>query len=393
MKSKITVILAILFLVIFSWSGKIDKYSDDYIDSALIKAGSAYAVARGTNAVVSMLETTTVNVSLGVGGSISIGEVLDPINDLIERFSQVMTVALSSLVMQKILLTIASDSFFSISISFFGVLAIVFLFVRRWPDFSSLLIKAFLLLAVVRFSLGFAVLANSMVDRLFLSEQIESSTVKLGNFQTTMKNLEVGTELSETEFQNFKKEIQENNKKLKNIVDIEVPEFVGRLNKTNQKLGILELKLDSYGTKEKLLSVFQDGDVSNIKKQISHEEQKKSDLEDKIEEKNDEIEDIKEIIRHLQAKLSGEEEGIMFKLKSIKNNLSPENVERKVANIVKDIIRLLALFVLTTVILPVAFFYLLVNAAKTIWRIDWSSIVDNQDKITLNTVKKSQAMT
>ena len=44
-----------------------------------------------------------------VWASVSIGETLDPLNDLIERFSGVMLWGLSSLALQKILITIFSS--------------------------------------------------------------------------------------------------------------------------------------------------------------------------------------------------------------------------------------------------------------------------------------------
>ena len=104
-KRNIT-IATILLLIILSWIGALDKYSDNYTRKSIYEAGSTYAVARGINAIVSVLQSSTVTTGVGVEGSMTIGEVLDPMNDLIERFSKVMTVVLSSLVLQKILLVI-----------------------------------------------------------------------------------------------------------------------------------------------------------------------------------------------------------------------------------------------------------------------------------------------
>ncbi len=126
---------AIGLLTILSWAGSLDKYSDDYTNSAIIQAGSAYAVARGINATVSVLQTSTVSASAGVGvtggGSIMIGEFLDPLNDLIERFSEVMTVALGSLVMQKVLITIAANKLFSGLLTLLGFVSVWLLWMEK----------------------------------------------------------------------------------------------------------------------------------------------------------------------------------------------------------------------------------------------------------------------
>jgi len=64
--------VAVGLLIIFSWAGSLDKYSDNFTNSSIVQAGSAYAVARGINATVSMLQTSTVSFSAGFGGSIAI---------------------------------------------------------------------------------------------------------------------------------------------------------------------------------------------------------------------------------------------------------------------------------------------------------------------------------
>lgn len=59
------------------------------LESAGGRALAAFAVARGLNAVISVIQETQVGFSLGVNITAEPGQALDPLNDLIERFSLV----------------------------------------------------------------------------------------------------------------------------------------------------------------------------------------------------------------------------------------------------------------------------------------------------------------
>ena len=100
----------LLLLPAIGWLGVLDAFSSRYVDEALVAGGVVFATARGINAIVSVLQGTELD---AVMLTFSIGELLDPVNDLIERFSGVMLVALGSLALQKILLGVVSDPLFN----------------------------------------------------------------------------------------------------------------------------------------------------------------------------------------------------------------------------------------------------------------------------------------
>ena len=75
-----------------------DEVSQSYIDSAFKRALLAFAIARGLNGVISVAQGTEIAIQpAGVGVNFTPGEILDPINDLVERFSWIMMLATSSL--------------------------------------------------------------------------------------------------------------------------------------------------------------------------------------------------------------------------------------------------------------------------------------------------------
>lgn len=81
------------------------------LDASFTQALGVFATTKALNGVISMAQGTQVGPP---GINISIGEILDPINDLVERFSQVMLAALVSLGVQKILYNFVMSSGFEV---------------------------------------------------------------------------------------------------------------------------------------------------------------------------------------------------------------------------------------------------------------------------------------
>lgn len=153
-------------IIVISWLGFLDTLSADYVDSALKQALVTYGVARGVNAVVSILQTIHV---FGLG----VGEVLDPLNDLVERFSSVMELAIASLVIQKVLLEITSGVFFKMALTASGVLLILSMYIRTGVN-TLLVSRVFISLVFVRFSIALMVFTNGMVASAFITEKIDA---------------------------------------------------------------------------------------------------------------------------------------------------------------------------------------------------------------------------
>ena len=180
-------LIALLGLTTLAWTGVLDNFSSDNISQSISNAGLIYGTARGINALVSLLQGTELNFVLL---TISIGEALDPLNDLIERFSQVILIALGSLALQKILLALVSHTMFNVLLAIVASITGLLLFMGTARQFSMML-RAFLVVAFFRFSLGLVVLANSWVDAMFLQEADQQRHVAMENFQGTLRQMDV----------------------------------------------------------------------------------------------------------------------------------------------------------------------------------------------------------
>jgi|GEM_PF-714130 len=366
---------AIGLLIILSWLGSLDKYSDNYTNGAIVQAGSAYAVARGINATVSMLQTSTVSFSAGVGGSITIGEILDPVNDLIERFSEVMTVSLGSLALQKILLSIAANKLFSGLLSLIGVLSLLVVWTGKTRAYPMLL-KLFIILVVVRFSLGIVVLSNGAVSHLFLTGHIEESSARLGELKEDINNLQREKEITSAERKSIENSIKQDNFELKTI-HTSMSGLVGNLKDIQTKIDHAEAVKDEVKQKAGLVDRFnpltRNQSIRAAQGSIDELAIQKGGIEKKIEKQQKRIESLDDTIKQNRAMLEGNSEGMVAKLKGLKKNLSASAIEEKVSSFVQNIIDLLMLFIL--ILIPVMFFYLFMGLAKAAWRMDWEQLI------------------
>jgi len=166
------------------------------VDEAFDRALVAFALARVANAAISFLQDTEIGITpLGIGVTLAVGEVLDPVNDLVERFSWVMLLSLTALGVQKVLLEVGP--WLSVEVILAGSLALLLCglwWPRSWRYDPAWLGRRLLVLALlVRFCVPFAAYLNQQTYRIFLADryvvasgEIESGTQELSAMQKKM---------------------------------------------------------------------------------------------------------------------------------------------------------------------------------------------------------------
>ncbi|MDY6820864.1 MAG: hypothetical protein SVN78_04500 [Deferribacterota bacterium] len=161
---------------------KIDNMTISYIDSSINKAIIAFTSARGINAIISMLKSSTVNLTpAGVGASISIGQVLDPVDDIIENLSNILLLSIVSLGIQRFLIEIAPFISFNIFLNL-GLILLFFLIIiknLRKSFLFNLVIKFFIVALVIEFILPFFVFIDWTTNKLFFEKEYESARYTL----------------------------------------------------------------------------------------------------------------------------------------------------------------------------------------------------------------------
>jgi hypothetical protein len=168
----------VVALLALAHEGTVDDYGHDYTRQALRRALVTFAVARGLNAVISVAQGTEVSIQpAGVGVNFAPGQILDPLNDLIEWFSWVVLMAATSLGIQELLLTIFSAKVFAwILIAVAATLGVLMWSKRvQLQPLRALLARLLLLLLVVRFSVPVMALASEGLYTAFMSERYAAS--------------------------------------------------------------------------------------------------------------------------------------------------------------------------------------------------------------------------
>jgi len=91
-------------LVALAWTQSLDDNVLDNTGETLQRALATFAVARAMNGAISVAQGTELAIQpVGVGVTLTVGEVLDPLNDLVERFSWLALLACVALGNQLLL--------------------------------------------------------------------------------------------------------------------------------------------------------------------------------------------------------------------------------------------------------------------------------------------------
>ena len=99
--------LALGALVVCSWLAPMDAPAMARVDAGLKRALVSFATARVLNAAISVAQGTEARVQpFGFGVTLAPGQVLDPVNDLVEQFSNLMLAASVVFGIQKVLIAV-----------------------------------------------------------------------------------------------------------------------------------------------------------------------------------------------------------------------------------------------------------------------------------------------
>lgn len=141
-----------------------------------------YGTLRTLNAVISFAQESEVAASpAGVGLTMAVGQILDPINDIVERGCNVLETSIMALGALNILQELSQLFAVKILGGFLAVASVCRLF-GYTAGLSSFLVRVCLLLALVRFVLPVAALGNDVLDRAYFDQRIRTHQQNLEPF-------------------------------------------------------------------------------------------------------------------------------------------------------------------------------------------------------------------
>ena len=181
--------LALLLVLAVAWLRPLDDAAAPQVDAGLKRALASFAAARALNAVISVAQGTEVAVQpAGVGVTFTPGQVLDPINDLVEQFSSLMLAASVSFGIQRALLAVGAHW----GVSLLLTAAALAWAVRYWrgstpPGWATRLLVGLLL---VRFAVPVVALTSEAAFSTFLAPDYVAgqASIELSTEQFTSLN-------------------------------------------------------------------------------------------------------------------------------------------------------------------------------------------------------------
>jgi hypothetical protein len=166
--------LLLLALVACAWLAPLDAPATERVDAGLKRALISFATARALNGVISVAQGTELSVQpAGVGATFAPGQLLDPVNDLVERFSDLMLGASVMFGAQKVLIGVGG--YWPVSLAFTLVaVAWVWLSLRQRP-IAPWLSRLLVLFMMLRFAVPAVTLGTDAVWQKFLAEDYRVS--------------------------------------------------------------------------------------------------------------------------------------------------------------------------------------------------------------------------
>ena len=184
----------LLLLTALSLHGALDYFAYDLLAETTTESIGIYALSRTINAGISVLQSS----QFGIGiASVQLGELLDPINDAVERLSSTMVWAIGSLLLQRLVLEVTSTAVFLWSFFCIGVVTFAVLLASAWERCRalfrvrlqisevglarcrSLLIRIFVVGAIIRFIVPVFVIVSALAAEMFLGATVQEHRGRL----------------------------------------------------------------------------------------------------------------------------------------------------------------------------------------------------------------------
>ncbi|WP_417328780.1 hypothetical protein [Halomonas cupida] len=372
-RMQVLLSLLIAALVALCWLSVLDRATQRQVESATTQALVAFAAARGLNAGISVLQSTEV----GVGVSTHPFEALDPFNDLVEDYSSIMKLAIGSLIGQTLLLEISSSLIFKVALTLAAAICLISLWWR--PGSAALAWKLFASVALVRFLLLLALLANTAIDRAFLDQPTEQNMTEVQSLANEVQatsasagsgslssaeraDLETEQELLQTRRPNLHTQLVEANRRVALAED--------SLQQTRGRAAMIKARMSLA---ERLNPFHEDAELERLETSLAEQ---RSRLEDEVERREQLLQELAHLDtrrEQIRRRLAGEDESLVEslsqRLSSLSDSLSLEAIQARIESGTRAILSLMALFVLRTLVAPLVLMWLGLKLFRAIYRI------------------------
>lgn len=186
---RLVLALIIATMVACSWLTPLESTANHYVDAGLKRALISFASARALNAVISVAQGTEVAVQpAGIGVIFSPGQALDPVNDLVEQFSNLMLTASVAFGVEKVLIGIGAHWMVSLVLTLTAIgWAAFYLRQHASPAWLSRLL---VLLLMTRFAMPVVIIGSDMLFQQFMEADYQASQQGIDSVSGQLDKLE-----------------------------------------------------------------------------------------------------------------------------------------------------------------------------------------------------------
>lgn len=258
--------VAALALIAVSFHGELDRFAQREVADTTNESIGIYVVSRAINALVSVLQTSEIKVPLLA--SAEVGQMLDPVNDAVERLSSILVWAVGSLFVQRILLEVAASPVFKWILCSIGVVMTALLLLMEWDRFRAgsrqilavsdrtlerfrdWLVRLFVVATIVRFIVPAFIALSFLVSQMFLESGIAKNTERLSLLRTQVSDVASSPTPDAGRLEEEKVGVDTRMKALeasRASAREEIEQLDARIEELNDKAGLRRLLPDSLG--------------------------------------------------------------------------------------------------------------------------------------------------
>jgi hypothetical protein len=168
---RVLVSLVVLLMVGLSWLQPLDQLAEEHAEAGLKRSLAAFAAARALNAVVSVVQGTEITGGALVNVTVALGQVLDPVNDLVEQFSKLMLVVSVVFSAQLLLMKMGAGWVLSALLSALALVWLACLWRQTRHPALPVLSRFLFALLLVRFLVPVSAIASEVAYNQFMSNQ------------------------------------------------------------------------------------------------------------------------------------------------------------------------------------------------------------------------------
>jgi len=174
---RVVAIILVAVAVACAWLPSIQSVADEQVDAGLKRAVVSFAAAKTLNAAISVAQGTEIALQpVGVGLTLTVGQVLDPLNDLVERFADLMLTASVAFGVQKALLAIGAHWLVKAAVTVVAVVWALLYFGGAAPSWLS---RVLFVLVMVRFAVPVMAIGSDWVFHGVLADKYEQAQQSL----------------------------------------------------------------------------------------------------------------------------------------------------------------------------------------------------------------------